>query len=137
MLQNWNIKVNPNAVGMAVARTYGFELDFRETLFLSQLHDFSFLFLTDTGEDSKLVNRRQRSKVNAAPPFSSLFIDASERRVWLSAESKILAFTFERFRLYRLNSVWHQFLKSKFVKENSLRPKKFLFEMTIFHDRSQ
>ena len=32
----------------------------------------------------------------------SLFSDASERRVWLSAESKILAFTFERFRLYRL-----------------------------------
>ena len=30
------------------------------------------------------------------------FSDASERRVWLSAESKILASTFERFRLYRL-----------------------------------
>ena len=34
--------------------------------------------------------------------FSSLFSDASERRVWLSAESKILASTFGFFRLYRL-----------------------------------
>ena len=31
------------------------------------------------------------------------FFDASERRVRLSAESKILASTFERFRLYRLS----------------------------------
>ena len=34
-----------------------------------------------------------------------LFFDASERRVWLSAESKILASTFGRFRLYRLRTV--------------------------------
>ena len=34
---------------------------------------------------------------------SPLFSDASERRVWLSTESKILASTFGRFRLYRLN----------------------------------
>ena len=34
--------------------------------------------------------------------FFFFFPDASERRVWLSAESKILAFTFERFCLYRL-----------------------------------
>ena len=60
--------------------------------------------LTDTGEDSKLVHRRKRSKVNAAQPryFLFFFSDASERRVWLSAESKILASTFGRFRLYRL-----------------------------------
>ena len=35
--------------------------------------------LTDTGEDSKLVDRRKRPKVDAL--FSSLFSDASERRV--------------------------------------------------------
>ena len=48
--------------------------------------------LTDTGEDSKLVNSRKLDTL-----FSSLFSDASERRVWLSAESKILASTFGRF----------------------------------------
>ena len=36
-------------------------------------------------------------------PFSSFFSGACERRVWLSAESKILTFTFERFRMYRIN----------------------------------
>ena len=36
-------------------------------------------FLTDTGEDSKFVHRRKRPKVDK--PFSSLFSDASERRV--------------------------------------------------------
>ena len=35
--------------------------------------------LTDTGEDSKLVHRQKRPKVD--PLFSSLFSDASERRV--------------------------------------------------------
>ena len=34
---------------------------------------------TDTGEDSKLVHRRKRLKVDAL--FSSLFSDASDRRV--------------------------------------------------------
>ena len=29
---------------------------------------FSNFKLTDTGEDSKLVHRRKRSKLNAAPP---------------------------------------------------------------------
>ena len=57
--------------------------------------------LTDTGEDSKLVDRRKRPKVDTL--FSSLFSDASARRVWLSTESKILASTFGRFRLYRLS----------------------------------
>ena len=57
---------------------------------------------TDTGEDSKFVHRRKRPKVDTL--FPSLFSDASERRVWLSAESKILASTFGRFCLYRLNS---------------------------------
>ena len=33
--------------------------------------------------------------------FSSFFSDASERRVWLSAESKRVASTFGPFRLYR------------------------------------
>ena len=59
-------------------------------------------YLTDTGEDSKLVHRRKRSKADASIFF--FFCDVSERRVWLSAESKILAFTFERFRLYRLRN---------------------------------
>ena len=36
-------------------------------------------FLTGTGEDSKLVHRRKRPKVDAL--FSSLFSDATERRV--------------------------------------------------------
>ena len=55
---------------------------------------------TDTGEDSKLVHTRKSPKVDTL--FSSLFSDASERRVLLSTESKILASTFECFRLYRL-----------------------------------
>ena len=55
----------------------------------------------DTGGNSKLAHRRKRPKMDAV--FSALFSDASERRVWLSAESKIFASTFERFRLYRLN----------------------------------
>ena len=59
--------------------------------------------LTETGEDSKLVHRRKRPKVDTL--FSSLFFDASERRVWLSAESKILASTFGRFRLYKLRNI--------------------------------
>ena len=42
-----------------------------------------------------------KSGRSATTLFSSLFSDASERRVWLSAESKILACTFEHFRLYR------------------------------------
>ena len=37
--------------------------------------------LTDTGEDSKLVHRRKRPKVDTL--YSSLFSDASERRVWV------------------------------------------------------
>ena len=58
--------------------------------------------LTDTGEDSILFYRQKRPKVDTL--FSSLFFDASERRVWLSAVSKILSSTFGRFCLYRLNS---------------------------------
>ena len=61
---------------------------------------YNKILLTDTGEGSKLVHRRERPKVDTL--FSSLFSGASERRVWLSAESKILASTFGRFRLYRL-----------------------------------
>ena len=57
--------------------------------------------LTDTGEDSKLVHRLKRPKVDASI-FCS-FSDAAEQRVLLSADSKILASTFGRFRLYRLN----------------------------------
>ena len=58
------------------------------------------MLLTDTGEDSKLVFRRKHSKVDAS--IFLFFSDASERRVWLSAESKTLASTFGRFRRYRL-----------------------------------
>ena len=54
--------------------------------------------LTDTGEDAKLVHWRKRPKVDTL--FSSLFSDASERRVWPIAESKILASTFGRFFIY-------------------------------------
>ena len=67
--------------------------------------------LTDTGEDSKLVHRRKGPKVDTL--FSSLFFDVSERRVWLSAESKILASTFGRFRLYRFNFAQEK----KYLKE--------------------
>ena len=63
--------------------------------------DVFFEGFTDTGEDSKLVHRRKRPKVDTLYP--SLFSDASERGVRLIAESKILASTFGRFRLYRLN----------------------------------
>ena len=64
--------------------------------------------LTDTGEDSKLVHRRKRPKVETL--FSSFF-DAFERRVWLSAESKILALIFGDFRLYRLTLRVHHILR--------------------------
>ena len=57
--------------------------------------------LTDTGEASKLVHRRKRPKVDTQF-FFLFFSDAFERRVRLSAESKILASYFGRFRLYRL-----------------------------------
>ena len=43
-----------------------------------------------------------KNERSATTLFSSLFSDESERPVWLSAESKILASTFGRFRLYRL-----------------------------------
>ena len=60
--------------------------------------------LTDTGENAKLLHRRKRPKKDTL--FSSLFFrrvrgSDSERRVWLSDESKILASTFGRFRVYR------------------------------------
>ena len=61
------------------------------------------LSLTDTDEDSKLVQRRKRPNVDTL--FSSLFFDASERRVWVSTESEILASTFGLFRMYRLTSL--------------------------------
>ena len=64
------------------------------------LNSFLIMILTDTDKSSKLVHRRKRTKVDTL--FSSLFLDASERRVWLSTESKILASTFGRFCLYRL-----------------------------------
>ena len=41
--------------------------------------ELSLLIFTDTGEDSKLVHRQKRPKVDTL--FSSLFFDASERRV--------------------------------------------------------
>ena len=62
--------------------------------------------------------------------FLLFFSAASERRVWLSAESKILASTFGRFRLYRLMgrlltyfstivaTSW--FLRSAFVKPQAV-----------------
>ena len=63
--------------------------------------------LTDTSENSKLVHRRICTKVDANI-FFSFFFDASERRVRLSAESKILASTFGRFCLYRSTSKFGQ-----------------------------
>ena len=55
-------------------------------------------FLTDTGEDSKLVHRRKRQKRTQCHHAIFFFSDTSAWRVWLSAESKILASTFGRFR---------------------------------------
>ena len=59
----------------------------------------------------RLINRYRRG-IETCPQaktsksgreyVSSFFSDAFERRVWLSAESKILASTFGRFRLYGL-----------------------------------
>ena len=46
----------------------------------------------------------------------SFFSDASERRVKVSAESKILALTFERFRLYRLKHAYYKPFKYAEVK---------------------
>ena len=46
--------------------------------------------------------------------FLLFFSDASERRVSLSAESKILASTFGRFRLYRLSTIF-QFRNRNFL----------------------
>ena len=43
------------------------------------VYDPLFSILTDTGEDLKLVHSRKRPKVDTL--FSSLFSDASERRV--------------------------------------------------------
>ena len=68
--------------------------------------------LTDKGEDSRLVRRRKLPKLDTL--FSSFFSDASERRVWLSAESKILASTFERFWLYRLSKRFNKYFISSF-----------------------
>ena len=51
-----------------------------------------------------------KSERSATTVFSSFFSDSFERRVWLSAESKILAFTFERFRLYRLKIIFRTIL---------------------------
>ena len=68
------------------------------------IHNFYFETLIDTGEDSTPVHRQKRPKMDT--PYSSLFSDASERRVWLSAESKMLASTFGLFRLYRLKYIF-------------------------------
>ena len=54
--------------------------------------------------------------------FFSFFSDASERRVWLSAESKILASTFGRLRLYRLKTFHIWFLKN--AESHYCRPSK-------------
>ena len=61
---------------------------------------FNGIWLTDPSEDSKLVHRRICTKVDTFI-FFFFFSDASERRVWLSAESKILASTLVQIRLYR------------------------------------
>ena len=52
-----------------------------EPLFVEERISKFLIFrkLTDTGEDSKLVHRRKRPKVDTL--FSYLFLDASERRV--------------------------------------------------------
>ena len=58
--------------------------------------------------------------------FLLFFSDASERQVWLNAESKILASTFGRFRLYRLklwNERWYLGSSWQFVKKH--RKEKF------------
>ena len=50
-----------------------------EKMTLADLKRDEMLNLTDTGEDSKLVHRRKRPKMDTL--YSSLFSNASERRV--------------------------------------------------------
>ena len=59
------------------------KLSYSLTVLEFKLLKFIVPILTDTGEDSKLVHKRKRRKVDTL--FSSLFSDASERRIWLSA----------------------------------------------------
>ena len=74
--------------------------------------------------------------MNAAPPrYFLLFSDASEQRVRLSAESKILASTFERFRLYRLlNLLYKEKLSFQALPINILSITRFV--SIIYADRS-
>ena len=72
-----------------------------------------------------------KSERSATTLFSSLFSDAPERRVWLSAESKILAFTFEHFRLYRLSSI--SMLLSYSLSEFSIKLIEFF--LNLFYKR--
>ena len=87
---------NKQGFGMPQVQIYLSWASFR----IGKVDEIKIFCLTDTGEDSKFIHRRKRPKVDTL--FSSLFSDASERGVWLSAESKILASTLGRFRLYRL-----------------------------------
>ena len=45
LLKFWALCLNSHADGMAVARPYGFEIDFVRNPFLDQPHDFSLLSL--------------------------------------------------------------------------------------------
>ena len=75
-------------------------------------------------DDHRPLNRYRRgletcphaktSKSGHAIFFS--FSDASERRLSLSTESKILASTFGRFRLYRLNNLYKPKIDWLFIK---------------------
>ena len=73
--------------------------------------------LTDTGED-----------------YFLLFFDASERREWISAESKILASTFGRCRLYRLKPCTNCFI---FLLDSNLDHIKVNFTREDFRRRSE
>ena len=83
-------------------------------------------------ENSKLVPTRKRPKVDAS--IFLLFFDASERREWISAESKILASTFGRCRLYRLKPCTNCFI---FLLDSNLDHIKVNFTREDFRRRSE
>ena len=85
---------------------------------------------------AKLVQRRKRSKVNAAPP--RCFFPTRPSDEYDSAPSrKILAYTYGRFRLYRLRSFkvekWVKFLPpTKLEKSRTSKGYIFVPQLALF-----
>ena len=84
-------------------------------------NDLQIIFYGPQGNSNRMIKwkvtvNRYRRGLETCPQartskrrhaiFFSFFSDAPERRVWLSAESKILASTFGRSRLDRLRSIF-------------------------------